>query len=385
MLALSFQRDTHPWRRWYSRSRMVVESHRQQRAADETTQSSEATQASAAQDRLDAQSAELGSALLELHSKQDAFERNVQEQSRTLKNLSRTEPFLPLLRRRLTEARQLTPARGGFFVELFVGEVNVRFVRKKERLAFKTDYEKLKQRLAPFFVVLCIACLLFEENRWLHMILQLALTTYYISLAIRENILRVNGSNIKSWWIIHHYLTIMQGVLLLTWPNGTSYARFRTGLHYFGLYNAVLQIFQTRYQIARLYTLRSLGLVGEMDVASSDSTQIHWSESMQLLLPLIFFGQALQLIQAVSLFRIYYSSPHELQILLLGLLFAANFIGNVTTTAVVVMEKSKSRTTRRRHAHDNVEGGPESSRRFEPPAHHEQTHPPEGDMRKKES
>jgi hypothetical protein len=321
---------------------MVVESHRAPTGADDTVEDSALAEASVAQDQIDAQSAELQRALLELHSKQDAFERNVQAQSRVLKNFPRTGSSVIALRKRLAQARLFTPARGGFFVELFVGEINVRFVRKKERLAFKADYERLKQRLAPFFVVLCIACLLFEENRWLHMILQLALTSYYITLAIRENILRINGSNIKSWWIIHHYVTIMQGVLLLTWPNGASYARFRTGLHYFGLYNAVLQIFQTRYQIARLYTLRSLGMVGEMDVASSDSTQIHWSESMQLLLPLIALGHVLQLFQAVSLFRIYYWSPHELQILLLGILFSTNFIGNVRTTAVVVMEKRKS-------------------------------------------
>jgi hypothetical protein len=104
----------------------------------------------------------------------------------------------------------------------------------------------------------------------------------------------------------------------------------------------VLQIFQTRYQIARLYTLRSLGMAGEMDVSNSDSTQIHWSESMKLLLPLIVFGQILQMRQAVSLLLIYATSPHELQILLLGLLFLVLFIGNAITTAVVMFEKRKS-------------------------------------------
>lgn len=321
---------------------MVVQSRRTQDGETQDNFESTVVETKGAQDRLDAQGAELSRELERLHSMQDKFEQDVRTQRRSIKGISANHAALPDLKRRLSSVSALIPASGGFFVELFLGGINVRFVRKTERMAFKKEYEILKQRLAPFFVALCVACLVFEENRWLHMLLQLASTTYYVALAIRENILRVNGSNIKTWWIIHHYLTMMQGVLLLTWPNNASYAKFRTGFHYYGLYNAVLQIFQTRYQIARLYTLRSLGMAGEMDVANSDSTQIHWSESMKLLLPLILFGQMLQLFQALCLFRIYSKSRHELQILFLGILFLANFVGNSTTTAIVLAEKRRS-------------------------------------------
>lgn len=298
-------------------------------------------EAAAAQDALDEAGAELERALAALHARQDAFEAAVGARAKALRGLPDGRDAATL-RIRLAAAGRLTPAAGGWFVEMFLGGLNVRFVRKSERLAFKADYERLKQRLAPMFVVFCIVCLWFEENRWLHMLLQLALTTYYVTLAIRENILLVNGSNIKAWWIVHHYITIVSGVLLLTWPNNATYSRFRNGLHLYGLYNAVLQIFQTRYQIARLYTLRSLGMAGEMDVSNSDSTQIHWSESMKLLLPLIVFGQVLQAAQAFSLLRIYRSSPHELQILLLALLFLILFIGNAVTTSLVLFAKRKS-------------------------------------------
>lgn len=254
------------------------------------------------------------------------------------------------LKKRLGELQQLMPASGGMFVEIFLGSLNVRFMRKSERLAFKTEYEKLKMKLSPCLLALCIVCLIFEENRWLHMILQLALSCYYVTLAVRENILRVNGSNIKAWWIIHHYFTMMQAVLLLTWPNGRTYIRYRRSLHLFGLYNAILQIFQTRYQMARLYALRSLGMAGEMDVASSDSTQIHWSEGMLLLLPLILLGQLMQAVQSFYLMRIYRTSPHELQILMLSLLFCANFVGNFYTTLVVLLEKRTQSKNRRNAA-----------------------------------
>lgn len=268
--------------------------------------------------------------------------------SPTVTDLVSAEQFdgdLGLLHVRLKEMQLLMPATGGMFVELFLGSLNVRFVRKSERLAFKREYEKLKMKLAPIFVVTCGLCLYFEDYRWLHMCLQLALSCYYVTLAVRENILRANGSNIRAWWIIHHYFTMMQGVLLLTWPDGESYARIRRPLHLFGLYNAVLMIFQTRYQMARLYTLRSLGMANEMDVASSDSTQIHWSETMRLLLPLIVLGQIMQGSQAFRLFTIYKDFPKEVQILFLSLLSLANFIGNSSTTMQVLLAKRKRQKT----------------------------------------
>lgn len=322
---------------------MVVEAgNRDEPSTSEAVDSAEIDAIVESLEALERKGKELDKALQSLHALQDEFEKEVKSISKSTRSLPKDYSRANEFRNRLSSFRPLTPAPGGPFVELFLGSINVRFVRKTERLAFKAEYERLKQRLAPMFVALCIGCLVLEEYRWLHMILQLALTTYYATLAIRENILRVNGSNIKPWWVLHHYLTMMQGVLLLTWPNNATYASFRTRLHYYGLYNAVLQIFQTRYQMARLYALRSLGKAGEMDVASSDSTQIHWSESMRTLLPLILFGQLIQAFLAVVLLRLYLEFPNELQVLLLAILFAANFVGNITTTSVVVLEKHKS-------------------------------------------
>jgi hypothetical protein len=47
---------------------------------------------------------------------------------------------------------------------------------------------------------------------------QLWMLYYYVSLALRENILRVNGSNIKTWWIVHHYLSIAIAFCMLMFP-----------------------------------------------------------------------------------------------------------------------------------------------------------------------
>lgn len=208
------------------------------------------------------------------------------------------------------------------FVEEDLDGLNARFMRQSERLSFKTEYEKLK--LAPGLVFLCVVCIIFEKTRWLHMQFQFGLSGYYVSLSARENVLCVNRSKTRAWWIIHRYYTIMQCELLTTLPDYASYAACRKGLHLFGLYNSVLQVFQTRCQMARLYALRSLGRIGEM---STDSSQIHRSEWMAVLLPLILLGQAIQAGQAWNFLRVYQAHPRELQILSLAALFFANVVG----------------------------------------------------------
>lgn len=375
-----------------------------------------------AQDELDGMGTGLRKRMSELHALQDTFEKAVNKQAKSLKAVAASKTTSPSpqpsqdektnkhsnaipprpttktvtanantsahpaetdfvsveefdddlsqLHTRLKDMQLLMPATGGMFVELFLGSINVRFARKSERMAFKQEYEKLKMKLAPIFVVTCVLCLYFEDYRWLHMSLQLALSCYYVTLAVRENILRANGSNIRAWWVIHHYFTMMQGVLLLTWPDGESYARFRRPLHTFGLYNSVLMIFQTRYQMARLYTLRSLGMANEMDVASSDSTQIHWSETMRLLLPLIVLGQFMQGSQAYKLFTIYKDYPKEVQILFLSLLSFANFVGNSFTTMQVMLAKRNKQRSRLLNRHSTHQSNISfSSERSSPERH----------------
>ena len=48
-------------------------------------------------------------------------------------------------------------------------------------------------------------------------IFQVWLLYYYVTLALREHILKVNGSNINRWWTIHHYMAILMSIIVLTW------------------------------------------------------------------------------------------------------------------------------------------------------------------------
>ena len=83
----------------------------------------------------------------------------------------------------------------------------------------------------------------------------------------------VNGSNIRAWWLIHHYLSMLLSVIMLVWPRPTpAYDRFReiafplTVFQVFfffffhchkcasseTLIQAITQILITRYQIGQL-------------------------------------------------------------------------------------------------------------------------------------
>lgn len=63
-----------------------------------------------------------------------------------------------------------------------------------------------------------------------------AIHRYYCTLTIRESILKVNGSRIKGWWRLHHFLSTVCAAVLLIWPQGEPWQLFRTQFMYFNVY-----------------------------------------------------------------------------------------------------------------------------------------------------
>lgn len=108
-------------------------------------------------------------------------------------------------------------------------------------------------------------------------------------MTVREHILVVNGSNIRPWWIIHHYLSIFLAGTLLIWPFGPTYMSIRTELLYFGLYLSGVQLLQYKLQVSRLYTLRALSRVDPMET-TTDAENLHLTSGLVFLLPFLFFG-----------------------------------------------------------------------------------------------
>ncbi|EPS68106.1 hypothetical protein M569_06669, partial [Genlisea aurea] len=112
----------------------------------------------------------------------------------------------------------------GKFLKMFLGPINVRANRKDVQLKVKEEYNKFKDRAALLF--LCLPTMLLLSRSWIWngclpalpvQLYQAWLLYLYTCLALRENILRVNGSDIRPWWIKHHYGAMAMALISLTW------------------------------------------------------------------------------------------------------------------------------------------------------------------------
>ena len=127
----------------------------------------------------------------------------------------------------------IQPATGSVFVRLMLGAVNTRAAHQKDRLLLRVEYDKFKDRtnlICLLFPLLWAATQLYlrhywRTTHWVYVITHIWLLYYYSSLALRENILRVNGSAIKPWWIYHHYVSAAASVVVLTCEGGKEEGR----------------------------------------------------------------------------------------------------------------------------------------------------------------
>lgn len=100
----------------------------------------------------------------------------------------------------------------------------------------------------------------------------------YASMTLREQILRLNGSHIRTWWLAHHYLCILTAAAMMVWQQmegggnqvdeASTFAFIRPRLILFMIYVATIQTIQYRHQRNRLYTLRALAKVSPMETTT---------------------------------------------------------------------------------------------------------------------
>eukprot|EP01113_Clastostelium_recurvatum_P036977 TRINITY_DN5361_c0_g1_i1.p1 TRINITY_DN5361_c0_g1~~TRINITY_DN5361_c0_g1_i1.p1 ORF type:complete len:365 (+),score=89.10 TRINITY_DN5361_c0_g1_i1:31-1095(+) len=263
------------------------------------------------------------------------FDKLVKSKSASLseedrKNLAHVRSGLNTLK------QQYAPETGSIFVRLFLGKVNVKQYRDGERLRLKQEYETFKSKTNPQFIGF-VVLMYFLPHPMLITIWQIWLLYYYITLALRENILRVNGSSIKRWWIVHHYLSMSGALVMLLWPLGPSYVHFFPQVLRFSFAQGLVQVLINRYQQGQLYKLVAMGKATIMDVAGESEGWIDdpgWTPSAMFLLPFLLTVQLLQLYTAGSFFL--YAVTHDLfsqwQVTLCGIIFAILGCGNLYTT-----------------------------------------------------
>ncbi|KAF7629203.1 hypothetical protein Mgra_00009266 [Meloidogyne graminicola] len=121
------------------------------------------------------------------------------------------------------------------------------------------------------------------------------LVWYYCTLTIRESILRLNGSRIKGWWVLHHYISCVLCGITLTWRDGECYDQIRHVFIYFVCYIGSVQIIQYKYQTGCLRRLHALGQRHCMDVTLEGFSS--WMfKGLTFLLPFLIIGYAFKAI-----------------------------------------------------------------------------------------
>lgn len=190
-----------------------------------------------------------------------------------------------------TQPLDLRPTKLPWLLRVTLGgNLHVALLTDRARLTYKQSYERLKMALTAAFGVLSLGLLL-VGRAWLALeILPVLLLLFlYSCLSIREQILCHHGSRMPFWWVLHHHLCVLMALLLLGWtiqghPTNTT---LRKDVLTFGVYVALVQCLQYRYQMARLYTLRAVSRVPLMQM-TTESASVHVANRhLLLLLPFV--------------------------------------------------------------------------------------------------
>jgi hypothetical protein len=261
----------------------------------------------------------------------------------------------------------------GPFMELMLGAATrLQLSRPEARLRLKEDYYAFRDRTTPLHIFLPLALLALRANppraadlpRELppgaaRLVLPLCLQAYwcwllwfYCSLALRENVLRVNGSSIRAWWIRHHYYSIALMLTVLTMPQHSRAAgAFTERYLWWAAAQGCVMMLQNSYQRKRTYTRIALGRASAMDVASGEAGGT--SGQLRLLFPLLFALQAVQATNGVVVLAVAAESlraavaheegpPLEWQACVCGGLFLLTALGSAASTATSLVDKRRA-------------------------------------------
>ncbi|KAK9504333.1 hypothetical protein O3M35_010690 [Rhynocoris fuscipes] len=245
----------------------------------------------------------------------------------------------------LVEVEHCLPKPNGMYLKIILGNVNVSILNKEDKFKYKDEYEKFKLILSGIGFLLSVANLC-TKIRVLELSFLFLLVWYYCTLTIRESILKVNGSKIKGWWRLHHFISTVASAVLLIWPLSDSWYEFRPQFMIFNVYISIVQYLQFRYQQGALYRLKALGERHNMDITIEGFHSWMW-RGLGFLLPFLYAGYIFQLYLAVALFRITSREPTHWQVPVLGILFFILFLGNTITTSLVIPQKIKENRARR--------------------------------------
>lgn len=259
-----------------------------------------------------------------------------------------------------SEASSLLPghAQGGF-LRMFLGPINVRAFRKDVQLKVKEEYNSYRDRTALLFLLFPSTLLILRSWVWAGCLPTFPVQMYqawllflYTGLALRENILRVNGSDIRPWWIYHHYCAMIMALVSLTWEikGQPDCAKKQRGVQLFlqwAMMQGVAMLLQNRYQRQRLYTRIALGKAKRMDVVWGETAGV--DGQLWLLCPILFTLQGFEAYVGLLLLRTaVVGDVSEWQVIFCGVLLVLMAVGNFANTVQTLMVKSRFKAKMRR-------------------------------------
>lgn len=245
----------------------------------------------------------------------------------------------------LHEIEQSLPQKNSLYLKIILGNVNVSILNRAEKVRYKDDYEKFKLILNIIGLSMAVLNLLINY-RALELAFMFLLVWYYCTLTIRESILKVNGSRVKGWWRLHHFISTVCAGVLLIWPQGELWQKFRTQFMYFNVYISFIQYLQFAYQKGVLYRLKALGERHDMDITIEGFHSWMW-KGLTFLLPFLLGGYVYQAYNSFILYKLSKHPDAPWQIFVLSILFFILFIGNTFTTTMVIPQKLNNKIKER--------------------------------------
>ncbi|KAL5551206.1 hypothetical protein UlMin_001382 [Ulmus minor] len=246
----------------------------------------------------------------------------------------------------------LPPKPQGRFLRMFLGPINVRATQKDIQLKVKEEYNSYRDKTALLFLLFPSILLILRSWIWEGCLPAFPVQLYqawllflYTGLTLRENILRANGSDIRPWWIHHHYCAMIMAIVSLTWEikGQPNCAQKQRGVQLFlqwAMMQGVAMLLQNRYQRQRLYTRIALGKAKRMDVVWGETAGV--DGQLWVLCPILFVLQGFEAYVGLQLLRTsFVGDVSEWQVIFCGMLLVFMAVGNFKTTVQTLMTKSR--------------------------------------------
>ncbi|VDN02727.1 unnamed protein product [Thelazia callipaeda] len=262
---------------------------------------------------------------------------------KNLKDLEKIEEGVAEWETRLRGMKGELPVQdNGLYLSVILGSnLNVSLMNENDRYRYKQEYEKFKVTVNCALLFLLFLGFIFT-SRILDFIINFVLVWFYCTLTIREAILRINGSKIKGWWILHHYVSCALSGITVTWRDGQCYGIVRNQFIIFLFYLSFVQLLQFRYQTGCLRRLHSLGQRHSMDITVEGFSS--WMfKGLTFLIPFLVLTYIFQFYNS---YKLYYLSKtefctNEWQVPVLSFGFFLVACCNMYTLLLVLVNKWK--------------------------------------------